>query len=140
VQRIFMAEDNPGDVYLMNLALRESGAIFELEVASTGKEALEFLDREKKTDEPTLALILLDLNLPHYDGTEILQHVRQNPRLTTVPIVFFTSSDSPKDRANAISEGASHFIRKPSALHEYLAIGSTLKGLLESKTRTNSAS
>jgi CheY-like chemotaxis protein len=134
--RIFMAEDNPGDVYMMNLALRESGAVFELEVAYTGKEAMEFLEKEKQTDGPTLALILLDLNLPHHDGTEILQHVRQNPRLTSVPIVLFSSSDSPKDRMNALHEGASQFIRKPSLLQNYLAIGSTLKNLLENGNRT----
>jgi len=38
MRRIFMAEDNPADVYMLDLALKESGAVFELEVAYTGKK------------------------------------------------------------------------------------------------------
>ena len=133
MRRIFMAEDNPADVYMLDLALKESGIKFQLEVAYTGKEALAFLDREKASGEPRLDLILLDLNLPHHDGTDILRFVRQEPRLSSVPIVLFTSSDSPKDRLNAMREGADRFIRKPSQLREYMAIGTTLKSMLDNE-------
>ncbi|MDP9055654.1 MAG: response regulator [Acidobacteriota bacterium] len=135
MRRIFMAEDNPADVYMMDLALRESGAVFQLEVAYTGKEALDFLEREKDSDKPPLALILLDLNLPQHDGNDLLRYVRQDPYLGTVPTVLFTSSDSPKDRLNAIREGADRFIRKPSQLRDYMAIGATLKKLLDNDAR-----
>lgn len=139
MRRIFMAEDNPADVYMLDLALRESGAEFELEVAYTGKEALAFLEKEKDSGKPALALILLDLNLPHHDGTDILRYVRREPNLSTVPTVLFTSSDSPKDRQNAMREGASRFIRKPSLLKEYMAIGTTLKDMIESQVRADAA-
>ena len=135
MRRIFMAEDNPADVYMLDLALKESGAIFELEVAYTGKEALAFLEREKDSTRPGLDLILLDLNLPQHDGTDILRYVRQEPHLSSVPTVLFTSSDSPKDRLKAIREGADRFIRKPSQLREYMAIGTTLKNMLENETQ-----
>jgi len=131
MRRIFMAEDNPADVYMLDLALKESGAVFELEVAYTGKEALAFLEREKESSKPLLDLILLDLNLPQHDGTDLLRYVRQDPHLGSVPTVLFTSSDSPKDRLNAIREGADRFIRKPSQLREYMAIGTTLKNMLD---------
>jgi CheY-like chemotaxis protein len=142
MRRIFMAEDNPADVYMLDLALRESGADFVLEVAYTGKEALAFLEKEKDSGKPALALILLDLNLPHHDGTDILRYVRREPSLSSVPTVLFTSSDSPKDRQNAMREGASRFIRKPSLLKEYMAIGATLRDMIESESevRANGAS
>lgn len=129
--RVFMAEDNPADVYMLKLALRESGADFELEVAWTGKEALAFLRKEIDSGNPQLALIVLDLNLPYHDGTDILRYVRCAPSLSSVPTVMFSSSDSPRDRQNAIREGASCFIRKPSLLTEYMAVGTTLKEMLE---------
>jgi CheY-like chemotaxis protein len=139
MRRIFMAEDNPADVYMLDLALRESGAEFELEVAYTGKEALAFLEKEKDSGKPALALILLDLNLPHHDGTDLLRYVRREPNLSAVPTVLFTSSDSPKDRQNAMREGASRFIRKPSLLKEYMAIGTTLKNMIEGEVRADAA-
>jgi CheY-like chemotaxis protein len=135
-----MAEDNPADVYMLDLALRESGADFELEVAYTGKEALAFLEKEKDSGKPPLALILLDLNLPHHDGTDILRYVRREPRLCGVPTVLFTSSDSPRDRQNAMREGANRFIRKPSVLREYMAIGTTLKDMIEGEVQTDAIS
>jgi CheY-like chemotaxis protein len=133
MRRIFMAEDNPADVYMLDLALKESGITFQLEVAYTGKEALAFLEREKESSKPTLDLILLDLNLPQHDGTDILRYVRQEPNLSSVPTVLFTSADSPKDRLTAIREGADRFIRKPSQLRDYMAIGTTLRNMLENE-------
>jgi CheY-like chemotaxis protein len=135
--RIFMAEDNPADVYMLDLALKESGAVFELEVAYTGKEALAFLQRENSSDRPALKLILLDLNLPQHDGADLLRYVRQAQHLRSIPTVLFTSSDSPKDRLVAIREGADRFIRKPSQLREYMAIGATLRNMLESEVLPN---
>ena len=132
-----MAEDNPADVYMLDLALRESGAVFELEVAYTGKEALTFLEKEKDSNKPALSLILLDLNLPHHDGTDILRYVRQDPHLSSVPTVLLTSSDSPKDRLDAIREGANSFIKKPSVLREFMAIGTTLKNMLDNELQTD---
>src|ERR1700722_9237165 len=97
--RIFLAEDNPADVYLIEQALREHGVAFDLELAEEGKQALTFLRGNAQFSEATRpGLILLDLNLPQHDGTEILRCIRQNQLLSSVPVVVFTSSDSPKDR------------------------------------------
>lgn len=129
--RIFLAEDNPADVYLIGHVLREHGVAFDLEVAENGKQAMSFLLGEasfSKTARP--GLILLDLNLPQHDGTEILRCIRQHRLLASVPVVVFTSSDSPKDRFMAMQSGATRYFRKPSSLQEYIAIGATLKELL----------
>src|SRR5271166_3921600 len=97
--RIFLAEDNPADVYLIEQALREHGVAFHLDVAEDGKQALAFLRGDASaSDNARPALILLDLNLPQHDGTEILRAIRKNVWLSDVPVVVLTSSDSPKDR------------------------------------------
>jgi CheY-like chemotaxis protein len=130
VSRIFVAEDNPADVYMIEFALRENGVLFDLHVAATGKEALTFLDREDELTGKPLDLVVLDLNLPQHDGTEILLRLRENSRLGGVPVVVFTSSDFAKDRIAALDAGANLFIRKPSNLAAFVAVGATLKGML----------
>jgi CheY-like chemotaxis protein len=115
--RIFLAEDNPADVYLIERALREHHIDFELEVAENGKQALCQLELQgKPLSENRPALILLDLNLPLHDGTEILQCIRRTPRLASIPVVVLTSSDSPKDLLEVMQYGANRYIRKPSSL------------------------
>jgi DNA-binding response OmpR family regulator len=129
--RIFLAEDNPADVYLIERALKEHQVVFELEVAEDGKQALSLLQREDKfTDGNHPSLILLDLNLPQHDGNEILQCIRNIRSLESVPVVILTSSDSPKDLVTAMQSGANRYIRKPSSLDEFMAIGAALKEML----------
>ena|ERR1700730_2928507 len=129
--RIFLAEDNPADVYLIERALKEHNIDFQLEVAENGKQALSLLEREANSSTENLpSLILLDLNLPQHDGTEILQCIRKNPRLASIPVVVLTSSDSPKDLTNVMQYGANRYIRKPSSLDDFMAIGAELKDLL----------
>ncbi len=129
--RIFLAEDNPADVYLIERALKEHNIAFQLELAENGKQALSFLQRVEGLVEDGLpALIVLDLNLPQHDGAEILQRIRQTRALAAVPVVVLTSSDSPRDQLTALESGASRYIRKPSNLQDFMAIGAALKDLL----------
>lgn len=133
--RVFLAEDNPADVYLIEQALKINGITCDLAVAEDGRQALSFFRNEGNlSDSARPRLILLDLNLPRHDGTEILLYVRQNKQLASVPVVIFTSSDSPKDRFTAMQAGATRFFRKPSNLQDFMAIGATLRELLHGKT------
>lgn len=130
---ILLGEDNPADVYLIRQALEEHGVKYRLEIASHGGEMIAALARVR-TDPPDL--IVLDLNLPRYDGLEILKLIRDNSMLTGIPVVILTSSDSPKDRVAASQFGADCYIRKPSKLDEFMAIGATLQSLLNTRHRT----
>lgn len=129
--RILLAEDNPADVYLIRRALKEHGVDLELEVAENGKQALLLLQRSEQIREGSpIGLIVLDLNLPLHDGTEILQCIRRTKALATVPVVVLTSSDSTRDQLTAMGSGASHYMRKPSNLEDYMAIGAALKDIV----------
>jgi CheY-like chemotaxis protein len=131
--QILLAEDNPADVYLIRHALAENNVSCSLELARDGKEALSFVlaDGDSPTAPPDL--ILLDLNLPQHDGMEILQHIRQNHRLAAVPVIVFTSSDSPSDRLSATQLGITRYIKKPSLLDEFLAIGAVIREVLAAR-------
>ena len=121
--RILLAEDNPADVYLIEEALREHEVDFMLDVAQDGEQALAVLaDGNANFD-----VVLLDLNMPKRGGSEVLEKLRGN---STTPVVILTSSDSPADRTQAMELGARHYIRKPTGLDDFLAIGAVIKDIV----------
>lgn len=128
---ILLAEDNPADVYLIREALREHGVEGTVRVASDGREVLQLIcPDDAATPVPHLDLIILDLNLPRHDGIEILEWLRGLAQLANVPVVVMTSSDSPRDQKVATKLGAACYLRKPSSLEQFLALGEVLKRLL----------
>jgi CheY-like chemotaxis protein len=129
--QILLAEDNPADVYLIRQALAENNVNCSIDVACNGKQALSFLSEDGESQSSTTPnLILLDINLPQHNGTEILQHIRQSRRFSSVPVIVFTSSDSPADRLSATQLGAVRYIKKPSLLDEFMAIGGVIREVL----------
>ena len=122
IVRILLAEDNPADVYLIEEALREHGVNFQLLLAQDGEQALEMVaDSSRELD-----VVLLDLNMPKRSGSEVLEKLQGQP----TPVLVLTSSDSPADKVEAIRLGATHYIRKPTGLDEFLAIGATIKEIV----------
>jgi CheY-like chemotaxis protein len=129
--RILLAEDNPADIYLIRQALAENNVSCLLQVVRDGNEALSFLRAEGEfAGAATPHLILLDLNLPRHDGMEVLQHVRQDRQLAAVPVIIFTSSDSPADRLSATHLGVTRFVKKSSLLDEFMAVGAVIREVL----------
>lgn len=120
--RILLAEDNPADVYLIEEALREHNVEFRLDVAPDGEQALTVLNDGMGDFD----IVLLDLNMPKRGGSEVLEKLRGK----ATPVVVLTSSDSPADRMQAMELGATHYIRKPTGLDDFLAIGAVIKDLV----------
>jgi chemotaxis family two-component system response regulator Rcp1 len=131
VPEILVADDNPADVYLIREALKEHGVKCAMHVAPDGKEVLQMISGpDLRITACRFGLIILDLNLPRHDGLEILQKLRETPVMDSVPVVVLTSSDSPRDREEANQLGASYYLRKPSSLEQFLALGAVFKDLL----------
>lgn len=130
--RIWIAEDNPADVYLIEEALRRHKCACRLTVADNGEDMLKMI-AEIGQDPPTTCpdLFLIDLNLPRRSGDEILARIRQNSRCAHVPVIVITSSDSPQDRARTRDLGASFYFRKPADLEKFMAIGGIVRKFLE---------
>ena len=64
----------------------------------------------------TPGLVLLDINMPGLDGTEILAFLRREPRLTHVPVIVITSDDQPETRQRVMKGGANAIVIKPATL------------------------
>ena len=137
--KILLAEDNPADVYLIREALREHGVDCPVRVASDGEHVLQLIAERESLETEDLALIILDLNLPLYDGIEILQQLRGTAALASVPVVVLTSSDSPRDRIVASELGAACYLRKPSNLEQFLSLGAVFRDLLASSSQSPKA-
>ncbi len=116
--QIMLVEDNPADVYLIKLALKEKGIPFELTHFTNGSDALTSLSAPLE-DAVIPDVILLDLNLPKTDGFELLALLRQAPRLSEVPIAILTSSKARSDKHRADLQNV-RFIQKPLDLEEFL--------------------
>jgi two-component system, chemotaxis family, response regulator Rcp1 len=137
--QILMAEDNPVDAKLLRLAFNEvADWPVELTVVEDGEKAIQIL-REKGGDEGTVPdLIILDLNLPRRDGTEVLHAIRSSDRLSRLPVAVLSSS--PRDviqykltTAGVMADG--HFT-KPLEFLDFINLGTVLRSwYLEHSTR-----
>jgi CheY-like chemotaxis protein len=128
--RAVVIEDNAADVYLIREALKQEFAEVELEVLDNGEAASRFMDRFTNESLQRPDIILLDLNLPRFDGKQVLQRFRQMPDGRKVPVVIITSSNSPKDREDCLTLGATFYFRKPSELDEFMKIAGVIKDLV----------
>jgi two-component system, chemotaxis family, response regulator Rcp1 len=120
---ILLVEDSPGDVRLTREALKDAKMHINLHVASDGIEAMAFLNREGEySDVPRPDLILLDLNLPRKDGRQVLEEIKANPTLMTIPVVILTTSASEEDVLRSYRLHANCYISKPVDLDGFLKI------------------
>lgn len=120
---ILLVEDSPGDVRLTREALKDAKMHINLHVAADGIEAMAFLNREGEyTYVPRPDLILLDLNLPRKDGRQVLEEIKANPSLMTIPIVILTTSASEEDVLRSYRLHANCYISKPVDLDGFLKV------------------
>jgi two-component system, chemotaxis family, response regulator Rcp1 len=112
--QILLVEDNPADARLTAEALKQSKVVNNLHVVLDGEQAMSFLRRENgHVDAPTPDLILLDLNMPRKDGREVLQEIKSDDALKTIPVVIMTTSREEQDVMTSYSSHANCYIRKP---------------------------
>lgn len=132
-QCILIIEDNIGDVYLMEEALREHDVHCETTILSDGEQAASFFDR---LDTGAIAacpsIVLLDLNLPKRSGHWVLGRIRTGQRCPSVPVVIVSSSEAPSDMEKNRQLGATAYFKKPSSLAEFMKLGTLVSNLLSS--------
>jgi chemotaxis family two-component system response regulator Rcp1 len=134
--QVLVVEDNPADVELLRYALDSAGVDCDLTVIDNGGDALAFFQQRGRysTSAPP-DLTILDLNLPRYDGIEILEAMRANRTFADVPVAVLSSSSSPRERAKLEAFHIGRYITKPPNLDEYMRIGLIVKELLAANAR-----
>jgi CheY-like chemotaxis protein len=127
--RVFLAEDNQADAYLVEMALKEHGLQFTLTAAHDGEEAMRRMGAFDRTDCPDIAL--LDQNLPRISGEEVMEAIRCHEHCNTIPIVIMSSGDTQREQEIARRFDAI-FFRKASNLDDFLELGALVKSLCAS--------
>jgi two-component system response regulator len=127
---ILLVEDNPDDEALTMRALRKNNIQNEVFVARDGVEALDFFAGKGHFTGRDLselpALVLLDLKLPKVDGLEVLQRLRADPNVCSVPVVILSSSREEGDLSRSYTLGANSYIVKPVDFIKFMEIIQTI--------------
>lgn len=105
-KKILVVEDNELNRAMLVEILSDQYTTLE---AENGKEALEIL---RKTRD-YISVILLDVVMPVMDGYAFLDVVRQDPRLSLIPVIVMTQNNSEDVEVSALSHGATDFVPKP---------------------------
>ena len=117
--RILIVEDSPTMRQLLVFALKRlRGA--EVVEAQDGMDGL----RKVTSDEFDLALI--DINMPVMDGLKLINLIRQEPDLASMPIVVITTEGAQEDRDRALALGANEYLTKPIQANRVLAVAKAL--------------
>jgi len=120
---VLLVEDDPGDVILTQEGLRASKLHINLHVVDNGEKALAFLHRAPPyEDAPRPGLIILDLNLPRVNGTEVLRDIKTSEELKTIPTVILTTSRAEEDVVRSYKLGANCYVSKPLNLDEFVKV------------------
>ena len=120
---ILLVEDNPGDVLLTQEAFKRAKIRNNLVVAPDGEVALKILAKEEGyEDAKTPDLILLDLNLPKFNGKEVLEKVKSSDKLKRIPIVVLSSSKAEQDINQSYDLHANSYVPKPIDIQKLAAI------------------
>lgn len=125
---ILLVDDNEGDVLLTKEALAEAKIVNRISVAYDGVQALRFLKKEPPfMEQESPDLILLDINLPRMDGTEVLSIIKSDPELKRIPVIMLTTSSSEKDILTSYDNYANCYITKPVDLERFMDVVRTIE-------------
>ncbi|BBY38776.1 two-component system response regulator [Mycobacterium mantenii] len=118
---ILLVEDDPGDELITREAFEHNKLKNRLHVAHDGEEGLNYLYRRGEfADAPRPDLILLDLNLPKYDGRQLLEKIKSDPDLARIPVVVLTTSSAEEDILKSYKLHANAYVTKPVDLDQFM--------------------
>jgi CheY-like chemotaxis protein len=116
---ILLVDDNSGDIVLTKEFLAEARSSNNVNVASSGAVALQFLRKEGPfMNAPSADLVILDINMPGMSGLEVLKEIRSDVSLERLPVVILSSSDSDDDIRKSYELHANCYLTKPENLEQ----------------------
>ncbi len=128
LRHVLVVEDSPDDIVLIKRVFRDQHMLDRLSVMEDGEAALAFLRRQGPyAQAPRPDLILLDLSLPKKDGRAVLEELKTDPALSTIPVLITTSSKAQEDFVKSINLKVTGYIPKPVSAEELAAIIKRLK-------------
>lgn len=103
--RILIVDDDPVIVRLLQINFRLEG--YEVDTASRGEEALQRV-REHLPD-----VVVLDVMMPGLDGWEVCRQLKENPKVSHIPVIFLSARAQDEDRQRGYALGVDEYVTKP---------------------------
>ncbi len=128
---VLLVEDNKVNQFLAQKLLSKMG--FNVELASSGKEALQFLNNGNTCD-----VILMDVQMPEMTGYELTKNIRSlhNKSISSIPIIALTAYASANEKEKARLAGMDEYLTKPYSPNELLSV--IMKVTAKSEAENNS--
>jgi len=121
--QVLLVEDDPGDVLMTREAFEDYKVHNQLHVVNDGEQAMAFLRQEGEyADLPRPDLVLLDLNLPRMDGRQVLDAIKSDPELSSIPVVVLTTSEAEDDVLRSYSLHANAYVTKPVDFERFIEV------------------
>lgn len=120
---VLLVEDDEGDVLMTREAFEHYKIRNELHVVRDGEQAVQFLRKEGEfADAPRPDLVLLDLNLPRFDGRQVLAEIKADDTLRSIPIVVLTTSEAEEDIVRSYQLHANAYVTKPVDFDRFIEV------------------
>ena len=114
---ILLVEDDMAHAEIVRRNLEGGRVANRLMHVADGQAALDYVNQQGDYRDPATAprpgLILLDLRLPKVDGLEVLQRLKDDPKLSSIPVVILTTSPAEQDMVKTDAFGANSYLVKP---------------------------
>jgi DNA-binding NarL/FixJ family response regulator len=118
--KLLLIDDDPNLITLVEDYLQFQG--YSVITADNGKDALAILEHE------TPDLIICDIMMPEMDGYELVEQIRQDDRISWIPVLFLSAKGQTTDRVKGLNTGADVYLVKPFEPEELVAqVESSLK-------------
>ena len=117
---ILLVEDNEDDVVIIQEVFADVVLGTLINVVRDGEEALAYLQRKGKYKVARMPeIVLLDINMPKKNGFEVLEAMKKDPRLQSLPVIMLTTSHREEDVIRSYANGACSYIHKLVDLDEF---------------------
>lgn len=126
---ILIAEDDDGHAELIVEGLRETGLKNQIIRFDNGKDIWDYLvdiHKDGSVQQNTEYLVMLDINMPLVDGTEVLRRIKNHEYMKNIPVIMLTTTDDPREIEKCYQLGCNVYITKPV---EFIKFAETLQKL-----------
>jgi CheY-like chemotaxis protein len=121
---ILYVDDDNDDCLFLRTSLEDAGNKADLICATDGEEAVQYLNSVEPESLPSL--IVLDLNMPRWDGRKTLGYLKSQPHLATIPVIILSTSENSNEKEACEKMGAISYFQKPHHFDGYRGIVNNL--------------
>lgn len=125
--QILVVEDDMEDRYFISQTFTELGFQDDVAFVDDGLMLIDYL----ATGAATPKLIVLDLNIPRLNGTEVLKTLKQHDSYRDIPVVIFSTSVNPIEKEACLALGAHEYVTKPIRYSDYITTCSRFYALAQ---------